>query len=391
MQAVIRTTFHLAGAPAEHHDNGTTVVFRHRDDPAPGTCSAGNDLCARPESGTAAGRTGSRTVAVRNRWQTRPMLETSARLLRLLSLLQAHRDWSGADLAERLGVTPRTVRRDVDKLRELGYPVNASPGTGGGYQLGAGAELPPLLLDDEEAVAVAVGLRTAAGHGVQGIGETSVRALAKLEQVLPNRLRRRVSALSAFTVPMLRGPDASTADPGVLTELAGACRDSERVRFAYRAHDGSVSRRIVEPHRLVCTERRWYLVAWDLDRADWRTFRADRITPTPPHGPRFVPRRPPADDLAAYVSRGVSTDAYAARAVIRLKVPVERAAERISPSSGVLERIDADSCLLRTGAAGLDVLVIHVMLMGFDFEVVEPQELTDAIRTARDRLSRALD
>lgn len=390
MRVVIRTTFHLAGAPTEHHDNGSMVVFRHRDAPAPGTCSAGNDLRV-AATGQRSRPKGSRTVAVRNRWQTRPMLETSARLLRLLSLLQAHRDWSGAELAERLGVTPRTVRRDVDKLRELGYPVNASPGTGGGYQLGAGAELPPLLLDDEEAVAVAVGLRTAAGHGVEGIGETSVRALAKLEQVLPNRLRRRVSALGAFTVPMLRGPDALTVDPGVLTELAGACRDSERVRFAYRAHDGSVSRRVVEPHRLVCTERRWYLVAWDLDRADWRTFRADRITPTPPHGPRFVPRRPPADDLAAYVSRGVSTAAYAARAVIRLKVPVERAAERISPSSGVLERLDADSCLLRTGAAGLDVLVIHVMLMGFDFEVVEPQELTDAIRTARDRLSRALD
>jgi predicted DNA-binding transcriptional regulator YafY len=318
------------------------------------------------------------------------MLETSARLLRLLSLLQAHRDWSGADLAERLGVTPRTVRRDVDKLRELGYPVNASPGTGGGYQLGAGAELPPLLLDDEEAVAVAVGLRTAAGQGVEGIGETSVRALAKLEQVLPNRLRRRVGALSAFTVPMMRGPGASTVDPGVLTELAGACRDSERLRFAYRSHDGSVSRRTVEPHRLVCTERRWYLVAWDLERADWRTFRADRITPTPPHGPRFVPRPPPAEDLAAYVSAGVSTTAYATHAVIRLKVPVELAAERISPSSGVLEAIDADGCLLRTGAASLDVLVIHVMLMGFDFEVVEPQELTEAIRAARDRLSRAL-
>ncbi|MDX5574184.1 YafY family protein, partial [Streptomyces sp. ID01-9D] len=215
------------------------------------------------------------------------MLETSARLLRLLSLLQAHRDWSGADLADRLGVTPRTVRRDVDKLRELGYPVNASRGTGGGYQLGAGAELPPLLLDDEEAVAVAVGLRTAAGHGIEGIGESSVRALAKLEQVLPNRLRRRVGALGAFTVPMLHGPEASAVDPGVLTELAGACRDAERLRFAYRTHDGEDSRRTVEPHRLVCTERRWYLVAWDLERADWRTFRVDRITPTPPHGPRF--------------------------------------------------------------------------------------------------------
>ncbi|MFG3528523.1 helix-turn-helix transcriptional regulator [Streptomyces sp. NPDC047917] len=319
------------------------------------------------------------------------MLETSARLLRLLSLLQAHRDWSGADLADRLGVTPRTVRRDVDKLRELGYPVNASPGTGGGYQLGAGAQLPPLLLDDEEAVAVAVGLRTAAGNGVEGIGETSVRALSKLEQVLPDRLRRRVNALNTFTVPLLRGPGASVADAGVLTELAGACRDGERLRFEYRDHSGSVSRRTVEPHRLVCTERRWYLVAWDLGRADWRTFRADRITPTPPHGPRFVPREPPAEDLAAYVAKGISTSAYPMRAVIRLKAGIEHVAERISPAAGVLEAVDADTCLLRTGATGLDVMVVHVMLLGLDFEVVEPPELKDAIKVARDRLTRALD
>ncbi|MER6773475.1 YafY family protein [Streptomyces bacillaris] len=318
------------------------------------------------------------------------MLETSARLLRLLSLLQAHRDWSGADLAERLGVTPRTVRRDVEKLRELGYPVNASPGTGGGYQLGAGAELPPLLLDDEEAVAVAVGLRTAAGHGIEGIGETSVRALAKLEQVLPNRLRRRVSALGAFTVPMLHGADAETVDPALLTELAGACRDSERLRFSYRAHSGSDSRRTVEPHRLVCTERRWYLVAWDLDRADWRTFRVDRITPTPPHGPRFTPRTPPAEDLAAYVSRGVSVSAYAARAVLLLKAPVAEAARRVPPSAGVLEPVDERTCRLTAGAPDLEVLVIHVLLMGIDFEVVEPPELIEVMARARDRLDRAL-
>ncbi|WP_329322925.1 MULTISPECIES: helix-turn-helix transcriptional regulator [unclassified Streptomyces] len=319
------------------------------------------------------------------------MLETSARLLRLLSLLQSHREWSGAGLAERLGVTPRTVRRDVDRLRELGYPVNASPGTGGGYQLGAGAELPPLLLDDDEAVAVAVGLRTAAGQGVEGIGETSVRALAKLEQVLPHRLRRRVSALNAFTVPMLRGPQTSAADPAVLTELAHACRDSERMRFDYRDHGGSPSRRTVEPHRLVCTERRWYLVAWDVDRDDWRTFRVDRITPRPPHGPRFPPRTPPADDLASYVSRGVSTGAYATHAVVRLFVPPAEAAERISPSAGTLEAEGENSCLLRTGAANLDVMVIHVMLMGLEFEVLEPVELTEAIRTAHGRLSRALE
>jgi predicted DNA-binding transcriptional regulator YafY len=318
------------------------------------------------------------------------MLETSARLLRLLSLLQAHRDWSGADLAERLGVTPRTVRRDVDRLRELGYPVNASPGTGGGYQLGAGAELPPLLLDDDEAVAVAVGLRTAAGQGIEGIGETSVRALAKLEQVLPSRLRRRVGALNAFTVPMLRGPQPSAVDPAVLTELAHLCRDAERLRFAYRSHNGDSTRRTVEPHRLVCTERRWYLVAWDLDRDDWRTFRVDRIIPKPPHGPRFTPRTPPAEDLAAFVSRGVSTRAYAAQAVVRLLVPLEEAVERVSPSAGQLEADGPDACILRTGAASLDVMVIHVMLMGFEFEVLEPAELTEAIRTARDRLARSV-
>jgi predicted DNA-binding transcriptional regulator YafY len=319
------------------------------------------------------------------------MLETSARLLRLLSLLQAHRDWSGADLADRLGVTPRTVRRDVDRLRELGYPVNASPGTGGGYQLGAGAELPPLLLDDDEAVAVAVGLRTAAGQGIEGIGETSVRALTKLEQVLPNRLRRRVGALNAFTVPMLRDTVPSAVDPAVLTELAALCRDTERLRFAYESHDGAATRRSVEPHRLVCTERRWYLVAWDLDRADWRTFRVDRITPRPPHGPRFTPRTPPAEDLAAYVSEGVSTRAYASHAVVRLLVPLPEAVQRISPSAGTLEADGPDACLLRTGAPNLDVMVIHVMMTGFEFEVLEPVELIERIRTSRDLLSRALE
>jgi predicted DNA-binding transcriptional regulator YafY len=318
------------------------------------------------------------------------MLETSARLLRLLSLLQAHREWSGTALADRLGVSPRTVRRDVDRLRELGYPVNASPGTGGGYQLGAGAELPPLLLDDEEAVAVAVGLRTAAGQGIEGIGETSVRALAKLEQVLPDRLRRRVGALNAFTVPMLRGPLPSAVDPAVLTELAHLCRDGERLRFAYRGHDGAETRRAVEPYRLVCSERRWYLVAFDLDRADWRTFRVDRITPKPPHGPRFTPREPPADDLAAYVSEGVSTRVYAARAVVRLLVPLEQAAERISPTAGVLEAEGEDSCVLRTGAASPDVLVVHLMMTGFDFEVLEPARLTEVMRAVHDRLGRSL-
>src|SRR5687767_9354023 len=200
------------------------------------------------------------------------MWETSARLLRLLSLLQTRRDWSGAELAERLEITPRTVRRDIDRLRGLGYPVLASAGTAG-YRLGAGADLPPLLLDDDEAVAVAVGLRTAAGGSVAGIKETSVRALAKLEQVLPSRLRHRVNALWTSTVPV--PGDGPTVNPEVLTAIAGACRDHQRLRFDYRDHSGAGSVRTVEPHRLVCWGRRWYLLAWDTDRQEWRSFRAD--------------------------------------------------------------------------------------------------------------------
>ncbi|WP_229377841.1 YafY family protein [Streptomyces sp. VRA16 Mangrove soil] len=318
------------------------------------------------------------------------MLETSARLLKLLSLLQAHREWSGPELSGRLGVSARTVRRDVDRLRELGYPVHASPGTGGGYRLGVGAELPPLLLDDDEAVAVAVGLRTAAGQGIAGIGDASVQALAKLEQVLPHRLRRRVGALNSSTVSMLRTAGADAVDPAVLTELAAACRDAERVRFAYVGHGGEPSRRTVEPLRLVCSERRWYLVAWDTDRDDWRTFRVDRITLKPPHGPRFRPRTPPADDLAAYVSRGVSRRAYATEAVVRLLVPVAEARQRISPTAGMLEADGEQTCLLRAGAVSLDVMVWHIASTGFEFEVLEPDALTDSLRAVRARLDRAL-
>ncbi|MEX2971103.1 helix-turn-helix transcriptional regulator [Streptomyces sp. C184] len=317
------------------------------------------------------------------------MLETSARLLRLLSLLQSHREWTGAELAGRLDVTARTVRRDIDRLRELGYPVHSAPGTAGGYRLGAGAELPPLLLDDDEAVAVAVGLRTAAAGGVEGIEETSVRALAKLEQVLPHRLQRRVGALNAFTVPMF-GAGGPRVDPNTLTELAHACRDCHRLRFDYTTHDGTLSRRTVEPHRLVCARRHWYLVAWDVDRADWRTYRADRITPTPPHGPRFTPRTPPAEDLAAYVSHGISTRAYAQQATVLVHASREQAAERIGPAAGTLEAVDARRCLLHTGAHSLDVMVVHLVMTGFDFEVREPPELQSRVREIRDRLSRAL-
>ena len=203
------------------------------------------------------------------------MSETSSRLLELLSLLQARRDWPGAELAERLEVSGRTIRRDVERLRGLGYPVESLSGPAGGYRLRAGTAMPPLLLDEDEAIAIAVGLRTAARASVAGIEETSIRALVKLEQVLPAHLRRRVGALGSATIaPPVTGP---TVDPQHLTVIAAACRDSECLRFAYRSRDGSDTRREVEPHSLVNLGRRWYLVAWDRRRDDWRTFRVDRL------------------------------------------------------------------------------------------------------------------
>src|SRR5438067_4262924 len=207
------------------------------------------------------------------------MLETSARLLRLLSPLQTPREWTGTELAERLDVTTRTVRNDVERLRELGYPVHGTRGSAGGYRLGAGAAVPPLLLDDEEAVAVAVSLSTATGGGITGIEETSLRALAKLEQVLPSRLRRRVEALRTYAVPVPPDSPGPRVDAEILTLVTAACRDHERLRFDYASHDGSQSRRLVEPYRLVHWGRRWYLVGWDVDRTDWRTFRVDRLRP----------------------------------------------------------------------------------------------------------------
>jgi predicted DNA-binding transcriptional regulator YafY len=316
------------------------------------------------------------------------VIQTSARLLRLLSLLQSRRDWSGAELADRLAVHVRTVRRDVDKLRSLGYPIHASTGIAGGYRLGAGAALPPLLLDDDEAVAVAVGLRTAAGGTVAGIEETSVRALAKLEQVLPARLRHRVNALQTAMVPMPSG--GPTVAPGTLTAIAAACRDHLRLRFDYRDRDGAVSVREAEPHRLVHTGRRWYLLAWDVEREDWRTFRVDRLTVRTPPGRRFVPREPPAPDIAAYTSHAISTAVYRYRATVTVHAPAEAVAERIPPTAGVVEAVGHATCRLSAGADDLDWLALHVAVLGFDFAVEDPPELAARVRVLADRLRRAV-
>jgi predicted DNA-binding transcriptional regulator YafY len=315
------------------------------------------------------------------------MLETSARLLRLLSLFQAQRYWAGGELAERLEVTARTLRRDVDKLRSLGYPVNSTSGTAGGYQLGAGATLPPLLLDDEEAVAVAVGLRTAASGTVTGIEEASVRALAKVQQVLPGRLRRRITALQSFIEPLAyTGP---VVDAEILALIAGACRDCEKLRFAYHARDGTASRREVEPHRLVHTGRRWYLAAWDGDRNAWRTFRVDRIQERPTTGLRFTPRKPPDGDFATYVAKSVSSAPDAYQAEIIFRVSLEKASERIPPAAGKLEAVDEHTCVLQVGVSSLDMLAVHLALTGFEFEVRQPPELIERLRVLAERFRRA--
>ncbi|GAB3814258.1 helix-turn-helix transcriptional regulator [Micromonospora zhanjiangensis] len=318
------------------------------------------------------------------------MWETSARLLKLLSLLQARRDWSGADLADRLAVSERTVRRDVERLRDLGYPVHASRGTDGGYRLGAGAAMPPLLLDDDEAVAVVVGLRTAARGPVAGIEEASVRALAKLEQVLPARLRRRVSAVADYTVPIPPDTPAPAIDPATLTTLAAACRDHERLRFDYRSHDGTATIRTVEPHRLVTWGRRWYLVAWDVERDDWRTFRVDRVEPRIPTGPRFTPRELPGDgDLAGYVARGVSGAGFRFRARVTVHAPADVIAARVNPAVGVVEAVDERTCVLSCGADSVDTLAVYLGLLDADFDVTGPPELVARLDLLATRYHRA--
>jgi predicted DNA-binding transcriptional regulator YafY len=314
--------------------------------------------------------------------------DTPARLLTLLSLLQTPREWPGSELARRLDVSLRTVRRDVDRLRELGYPVEASMGALGGYRLVAGTAMPPLLLDDDEAVAIAVGLRSTAGQAVTGIDEAAVRALAKLEQVLPARLRYRVRTLGAATVP---APDAyaTPVDPAHLTALAAAIANRERVRLHYTAADGGDSRRHVEPHRLVTVGRRWYLVAYDLDRDDWRIFRVDRVDTPRPTGARATPRVLPAPDAAAYVIDKRYSLTPVHTAVATLHAPIEQVRGRIGDAPGDLEPLDAGRCRLRSHTDTLEWLAFALLRLGCEFEVHEPAELREHLRALGGRLVRS--
>ena len=313
---------------------------------------------------------------------------TSSRLLSLLALLQARRDWPGNELADRLEVSGRTIRRDVERLRELGYPVESMTGPAGGYQLRAGTAMPPLLLDDDEAIAIAVGLRTAAGASVAGIEETAVRALVKLEQVLPSHLRRRVRALQTATTTLSWGGDAGPqADPQCLTVIAAACRDRERVRFTYRARDDATSRREVEPHSLVNAGRRWYLVAWDCGREDWRTFRVDRLARPAPTGVRFDPHKLPARDPAAYVKQSLSSAPYRYEARVTVHAPADELRGR-RWFGGTVEPIDDATSLWRTSDDNLDWLAMRVAMLGHDYEVHEPPELVERLRIVGERAAR---
>lgn len=314
------------------------------------------------------------------------MSETTGRVLQLLGLLQSRRVWSGEELADRLGVTTRSVRRDVERLRDLGYPVHASKGHGGGYQLGAGAALPPLLLDPDEAVAMAVCLRLAAGGSVAGVGESALRALGKLDQVMPARLRSQVSAVHDATVT-LTGSSESPVEPDVLMTLARACRDHEHVAAGYVDRTGAATQRRLEPYQLVTTGRRWYLLAYDRDRQDWRSLRLDRMADVRALGSTFTVR--PAPDAAAFVAHSISASPYRYVARVRYDVPQHVVAQHFSPTSVTIESDGPEACIVTTGADDPERLALYLAMPGYDFEVIEPSEVAEAVAVVAERLVRS--
>ncbi len=315
------------------------------------------------------------------------MADTAARMLALLGLLQARADWTGAELAERLGVTGRTIRNDIERLRGLGYPVDAVRGPGGRYRLGVGTKLPPLLLEPDEAVAIAVGLR--AGTAVHGIEETSARALAKLEHVLPEALRRRVNALrDAVTA----GPENTSSnvedppvDPELIAEVAAAIRDRTELRF----DDGDDVRQ-VEPYRLVSWQRRWYVVARDARDGSWRPYRLDWMRLRTPGGRRFTPQPLPDGDYTTFVLREVAFSGWNVHARIAVDASAQEVLSRINPTVGVVEPVDADHCVLVTGGDSVEIVAVYIGMLGLDFHVTEPPELVEQVARLGERYRRAV-
>jgi predicted DNA-binding transcriptional regulator YafY len=308
--------------------------------------------------------------------------------LRLLSLLQTRRYWSGADLAERLEVSDRTLRRDIDRLRQLGYPVEAQRGVDGGYQLAVGAVLPPLVLDDEEAVAIGVGLQAGIQGGtVTGIEESSVRALTKVVQVMPTRLRRRIDALAAMTIPATWDDDAPTVDAGILTSVAQTCRDCERLEFTYTARDDERTVRLVDPHRLVLLGRRWYLVAWDLSRIDWRSFRLDRMADTRATGAHFPVREPPTGNAADFVRSGIDNLSSRHQVEAVIHAPAEFVRSRIGRWATV-EEIEDAQCRVHMVADSLDWPMLALGTTGEEFEIIGPPAMLEYAREWVERFAR---
>ncbi|MFE3189441.1 helix-turn-helix transcriptional regulator [Nocardia sp. NPDC059240] len=313
------------------------------------------------------------------------MSDTAARLLTLLSLLQSRPDWAGPELADRLNVNVRTVRRDMDRLRELGYPVHSTRGSAG-YTLGAGTALPPLLLDDEETVAVAIGLRTVSGGA--GIAEAALRALTKLNQVLPARLRHRLEVLH-HAMDRVDRTD-SPLDPDTLLAISETTHRHERLRFDYTDNQGRESIRDVEPHAVINLFQHWYLVAWDGAQQDWRSFRIDRIRPRIPTGPRFTPRTPPEGGFAAYLNARMSAGAWPWQATVLVHRSATELAARIWPGMGVLEAIDDTSCLLHVGGDSPVSLSWMITSLDTDFTVTGPPELVEQVKTLAYRCLAAL-
>lgn len=313
------------------------------------------------------------------------MGDTTSRALRLLSLLQSRRVWTGPELMGRLEVSERTLRRDIDRLRDLGYEVSSISGPAGGYQLHAGADIPPLLLDDDEAMAIAVSLLTAAGGTIEGLEETSLRALTKLEHVLPPRVRRRIATLQRAVVPLVRS--WVTVDSVVLTTVAQACQDHERLRFEYQRRDGEQAERHVEPHQLVSISQRWYLLGFDRDRDDWRTFRLDRVKS--PWGTRigFEPRPIPGGSAAEYVEQSLRSMPMRFQVVATIHAPASEIESKFRHGEAEVEHLGKNRCRIRLQGDALEWLAFMLIWLGTDFTIHEPAELIEYVNAVSNRLA----
>ena len=315
------------------------------------------------------------------------MSRTTGRTLALLGLLQAHREWSGAELQARLDVSPRTLRRDIHDLRGLGYGIDSVPGVGGGYRLGLGAAIPPLVLSADEAVAIAVGLRAAASATVTGIEDAAARALVKLEQSLSSETRERISAVERAIVPLGRG--GGDVDLDTVVTIARAIRESRALRIDYRRHDGAEVCRTIEPHRIVHTGGRWYVIARDPDRDAWRTFRLDRLIPRLPLAEPFVAKEIPDDAVRAFTTRSITSAPYRHQYRVRMHAPASEVAVHFGPTIADVTPVDDRTCELTAGSASPGEFALYIGMTGIEFDVLEGDDLRVTLLEIGARFRRA--